>query len=221
MTKNCRECKIDKPLDQYFKVSKNQPTLRGECKDCKNLYAKNLRKTYSQEKLNNLKEKQKIHYNKNKDIILQKGKEYIKSNPNVSKRAELKHRFGITLETFVQMVQEHNNLCAICEEPEIGKHQKGTPRDLSVDHCHSTGKIRGLLCQKCNKGLGYFKDDINFLLNAIEYLKNADQYNNHIQEIDKKNKEENNLLKENYNTYKPFLMEEGIIPQKVNKWKSQ
>ena len=46
---------------------------------------------------------------------------------------------------------------------------------LAIDHCHSTGKIRGLLCDRCNHGLGHFKDDINLLIKAIEYLNTTEK----------------------------------------------
>lgn len=59
-----------------------------------------------------------------------------------------------------------NGKCAICEEPE----SKERWRCLAVDHCHNTGKIRQLLCWKCNSGLGLFNDDKQLLTNAIKYL---------------------------------------------------
>ena len=63
--------------------------------------------------------------------------------------------------------QFQNGCCAICkgEEPSDFKGR------LSIDHDHSSGKIRGLLCMKCNSGLGMFNDDEDILLNAIKYLK--------------------------------------------------
>lgn len=69
---------------------------------------------------------------------------------------------GFTLEKFKAMLDTQNGLCAICS-----KTQK--PR-LCVDHNHSTGVVRGLLCVKCNAGLGIFRDDPALMLRAIEYL---------------------------------------------------
>ena len=63
-------------------------------------------------------------------------------------------------------MSKQNNCCAIC-----GKSQNNENRRFAIDHCHKTGKIRGLLCYTCNNGLGSFKDNVIFLLNAINYLK--------------------------------------------------
>jgi len=65
-------------------------------------------------------------------------------------------------------------VCAICNKPETSKDVRtGAPLNLSVDHCHSSGKVRGLLCGNCNKGIGSLKDDITILKNAIKYLKRS------------------------------------------------
>jgi hypothetical protein len=60
----------------------------------------------------------------------------------------------------------------ICKKEEVHRNNQNTGISrLSVDHCHNTGKIRGILCTKCNTGLGSFKDNIELLMNAIKYLK--------------------------------------------------
>lgn len=92
-----------------------------------------------------------------------------KSHPRVykyhnRKDYDLKRNHGITIEQYNQMFVNQNGLCAICKEHPA----EGTR--LSVDHDHKTGKIRGLLCIRCNAGLGHFKDEISLLLNAIKYL---------------------------------------------------
>jgi len=87
-------------------------------------------------------------------------------NRKMQRARMLRHSFGMTLEHYEAMVKEQNNLCLICEQPEtldLG--------NLAVDHCHSTGRIRGLLCRNCNSGLGYFKDNIRLFERAIAYLK--------------------------------------------------
>lgn len=81
-------------------------------------------------------------------------------------------RFGITKEEFDQMLLEQNGVCAICKKPETRIYFK-TKRiaDLAVDHNHATDDIRGLLCSRCNCGLGMFLDNPDLLLAAIDYLK--------------------------------------------------
>jgi hypothetical protein len=77
-----------------------------------------------------------------------------------------KNRYGITLLQYNEMFDNQNGKCAICDVS-----QEKQSKRLSVDHCHMTGKIRKLLCDGCNKGLGHFKDKPELLLKAIEYLK--------------------------------------------------
>lgn len=77
----------------------------------------------------------------------------------------LKRRYGITSDDYVQMLRKQEGRCAICQSDGCS-----TGRNLAVDHCHTTGKIRGLLCSNCNVGLGKFKDSINIINKAIEYL---------------------------------------------------
>ena len=83
-----------------------------------------------------------------------------------SANTKLKRRFGITLEQFNQMYEKQNGKCLICDATESLLGHR-----LAVDHCHTTGKIRGLLCKSCNVALGGFKDNIENLKRAIEYLK--------------------------------------------------
>jgi hypothetical protein len=72
----------------------------------------------------------------------------------------LKRRYGLTEDDVKQLIAQQGGVCAVCriENPE------------HVDHCHRTGKVRGVLCFNCNGGLGQFKDDIDRLINAIAYL---------------------------------------------------
>jgi len=81
-----------------------------------------------------------------------------------AKRANLKAKYGITYETFLEMHKEQKGLCAICGQEEKAE------RDLAVDHCHTTGRVRALLCTTCNIALGGFKDDPQLLLNARDYI---------------------------------------------------
>lgn len=70
----------------------------------------------------------------------------------------------MTLEEYNSASDRQSGLCLICNKKEEGKR-------LNVDHSHKTGKVRGLLCGPCNRGLGDFKDNTEAMLKAIEYLK--------------------------------------------------
>ncbi len=79
--------------------------------------------------------------------------------------ATLQSDHGISIEQFEQMLEQQNNECSIC-----GKNFTVAVLKPSVDHCHASGRIRGLLCQPCNVGLGWFRDDTEALTKAVEYL---------------------------------------------------
>ena len=84
-------------------------------------------------------------------------------------KAFIKRTYGITYDEYVKLHESQNGKCAICES-EISSSRS---TKLFIDHDHATGVVRGLLCSKCNHGLGLFNDDERFLLNAIKYLKSG------------------------------------------------
>lgn len=86
----------------------------------------------------------------------------------MTKNNSYKRKYGITLEDFNQMLFIQNNCCAICRCEMIGKKQERNAP--VVDHCHNTLEIRAILCNTCNKMIGFAKDDIDTLKNAINYL---------------------------------------------------
>jgi len=78
------------------------------------------------------------------------------------------------IQAYFIMLEKQNNVCKICNKPETFMTSNSTKiRKLSVDHCHKTGKVRGLLCNRCNKGLGQFEDNIDLLEKSLMYLKEA------------------------------------------------
>lgn len=102
----------------------------------------------------------------NRERFNENKKRSAKNNPDTCKGIQLRNKFGITLEQYNFLLEKQNNVCLICGE--LCK----TGKMLAVDHCHNTNKIRGLLCQYCNTGLGQFRDRIDLLNKAIDYLKN-------------------------------------------------
>ena len=98
-------------------------------------------------------------------------KDYFHNNPKAKKkRAEnnRKFKYGISVEEFNQLLIAQNYCCAICDIHLDEQTYNTTPR---VDHCHSSKKVRGLLCGQCNVGLGHFYENENSLFKAIEYLR--------------------------------------------------
>jgi hypothetical protein len=76
----------------------------------------------------------------------------------------LLRKYGISSQEFKDLCLSQNNKCKICGV------NPGNSKKLSVDHCHSTGKIRGLLCQSCNLAIGLMKDDVGRMEAAIRYI---------------------------------------------------
>lgn len=105
---------------------------------------------------------------KNKDIISSKMKLKRKQCPDYVRKHLYQKKYGITIEDYNNLFIKQNGKCAICKSSFTGR---GSPI-FDVDHCHETGIVRGLLCVKCNLGLGSFKDNIDALSEAINYLKN-------------------------------------------------
>jgi hypothetical protein len=93
----------------------------------------------------------------------------IKEEKRKQKEYDLKgsyKKYGLTVEIYNEMFIKQNGSCVLC-----GTHQSALTKNLAVDHCHASSKIRGLLCQNCNLMLGFAKDNIETLEKAIKYLK--------------------------------------------------
>lgn len=77
--------------------------------------------------------------------------------------------YGITADEYRQRAEQQRHVCAICRKPETVE-RDGKVMLLSVDHCHSTGRVRGLLCNNCNRAIGLLKDNVELLRKAVDYL---------------------------------------------------
>jgi hypothetical protein len=111
----------------------------------------------------------RAHYHKNREKRMAQQNAWRAANPErartYNREARLKSSYGLTPERFEALLSSQGSCCAICETDTPGG--RGT---WKVDHCHTSGKVRGLLCNGCNVGLGYFKDDTNALKRATSYL---------------------------------------------------
>ena len=112
-----------------------------------------------------------------KTCSVEKSKERKERDPSIYRRVEwpskLKNIYGITVDDYYRMLENQGGGCAICGTfvPSQRKRKFIKTEMFFVDHCHSTGKVRGLLCAKCNRGLGYFEDNPSRLEMAAVYLK--------------------------------------------------
>lgn len=113
----------------------------------------------------------KDHRKKNKEDYLIKEKKRRLKEGQLRNTKEVCRRLDTTVDEYYRMLEEQNNHCAICEKEETRKSRtNGKICALAIDHCHKTGKIRGLLCHCCNTAIGKFKDDIELMKKAISYL---------------------------------------------------
>jgi hypothetical protein len=95
-----------------------------------------------------------------------KTNQWNKDNFNKKKNGNYLRQYGISLQDYQEMKKAQNNCCATCD-----RNESELKRSLMVDHCHTSGKIRGLLCDECNLSLGKIKDNIQTLEKMILYLK--------------------------------------------------
>jgi len=123
-----------------------------------------------------IKEKQKIradrYYKKNRDIVLKRTKKYYKDNLEKIREYKLKLYYGITLKEYENLLKKQDELCAICKEEERTiDGRTGLIKRLAVDHNHKTGKVRGLLCNRCNRVIGYLGESNDLIEKIEKYLK--------------------------------------------------
>lgn len=97
------------------------------------------------------------------NYLSQKNRELVSPYPS-----KLKSKYKLTEKDFDELLKKCNNACSICKEPfsDTDKNKK-----RCIDHCHLTGKVRGLLCGNCNTGIGMFKDNYDLVTDAANYLK--------------------------------------------------
>lgn len=147
----------------------------------------NYMKTYYQNNIEKWKERQKTKEYKDKknamrrkryaedseyrERIKSQVREYFRRNPDAKLKQHLSEK-GITIKDYNVMLERQRYSCAICGKPadECKRDGKYVHRPLFIDHDHTTGQIRGLLCDNCNFILGHAKDNIHILENAIKYL---------------------------------------------------
>lgn len=144
-------------------------TSDAHCLQCDSNYQKRKRKRRPKA----VSKMRKAYYKKTREHQLQLRKDNYANNEEVrlkKKDKDLRKTYGITLDDYYALAEKQEHACALCFSTETNKRTNF----FDVDHCHETGKVRGLLCTNCNQGLGKFKDDASLLERAIAYLKSND-----------------------------------------------
>ena len=109
-----------------------------------------------------------------KECTIKRTVQYNKDNSSSVRSQYLKRQYGLTFEEFDAMLSSQENACAICGTKQPSKN-RGRTRRFHVDHCHKTGKVRGLLCKSCNIALGEIEDNIHTLKSMIQYLESHEE----------------------------------------------
>lgn len=181
-TKICYKCKKRKPISEFYYNKGRKNNLDDWCKSChrvryKRYYKENREHILMKEKLQRQKftpeEKNKLNaYNrkyyaknriKKREYMNAYARKWRRKHPEKDKLARLKRDYNLTFLDIKKMKVQQDNKCLICDYP--------LPNNFVIDHDHKTGKVRGLLCRRCNTSLGLFRDDPNILKRAINYLK--------------------------------------------------
>jgi hypothetical protein len=154
--RHCTGCDTTKEITEFTKDKYDETGYTYRCKKCRAEVSLKWNKANPEKvKEANLKnrEKRKAFYSSPEGVLS-------------SRRAHLKRMFGLSLEDYDIMSEKQNHQCAICGRPEMNNKNKV----LCVDHNHTTGEIRALLCGLCNSGLGKFLENKQLLMNAIKYI---------------------------------------------------
>jgi len=141
--KTCTICKTEKPLDSFWPDRRRKNGLMARCKSCNTEQARAYRAARP---------------DREKEV-------YARTKTQTRER-HLVRKYGVNLSNYAVMLSAQGGKCAICQSAEEDQF-KGV---FHVDHCHTTGKVRGLLCRGCNHMLGVVGDDPKILLRAVEYL---------------------------------------------------
>lgn len=148
-TKICRKCSIEKPLSDFARCKRATGPVGkgvvGTCKKCFNQYARDTWYPSQGRKFKSV---------------------YYQTHITGIRAYVLRRSYGITPERYDTMLAAQGGHCAICPAKEPG----GRGKFFHVDHDHTTGKVRGLLCHRCNTALGLFQDSPAALKLAIKYL---------------------------------------------------
>jgi hypothetical protein len=149
-SKICADCGKRKLLSEYYKYKSDKPSVYRRCKSCTKVRHAAYQKA-------NPDKRSKYHLDwRNKNIDKARTQ---------SKSSRMKCKYGLTELDYLAMLLKQNHQCAICGTANMGAYGR-----FHIDHCHSTGIVRGLLCHHCNIMLGHAKDDPIRLRAAIRYL---------------------------------------------------
>ena len=154
-TKVCAKCKTRKPASRFSQDKARTDGLYSYCKECKAA----MTRSYNEKNREDVRGRQRA---RNKTP---QGRRATRSN-------NLKAKFGISVQEFDQRFRAQDRCCAICK-----RRRKTKEKSFALDHNHSTGSLRGILCHSCNRALGLADENTRLLRAAIKYLERHSQGN--------------------------------------------
>lgn len=165
--KKCSTCKLDLPRESFSIRRKSPDGLNLVCKTCANAYRKAWYKANRQHAIN----KAAAWRLENRERYRDWQKQYTKRTETQRRKRSLAENYGISPDDYEAILASQGHKCACCQCSSPG----GRSSHFHVDHDHITGTVRGLLCTRCNLGIGKLGDDICSLLDAVNYLYRAQQ----------------------------------------------
>jgi membrane-bound lytic murein transglycosylase len=178
ISKICFKCKQAKELSAFSMHSKTATHRSSYCRSCANEKTRawrsnnpersstTKRKYYEKNKLK-ISERAKNWAKNNRERLNANKRRYYRDDPLRSRNSTLKMKYGISQQQYNDLLVYQNSNCAIC-----GINQSDLKKPLYVDHCHKRiNFVRGLLCQKCNTGIGHLGDSVEIIEKALIYLK--------------------------------------------------
>ena len=141
--RRCKTCEKLKCIDSFYRDRRSKNTIKTECKIC---YGRRVR----------------AYKEAHKDEVTAGAAWYYKKSGQRHRRHHLKKLYGLTESQYTEMKERQNGACAICGII--------SQKPLHIDHNHTTGKVRALLCTQCNSMLGYARDSVEMLRKGVEYL---------------------------------------------------
>lgn len=151
--KICTRCSEQKSLEEFGRAKGYKDGIRSECKKCYKARVSEWRKKNP--------EKWQSQWNRNNKARKERGYNWHLNNRERARSKHLKRAYGLTLEDYERMYQEQSGKCAACQE---------SHETLDVDHCHETGRVRALLCNRCNRALGMANDNPELIKKLLVYI---------------------------------------------------
>ena len=157
----CNRCKADKPTSEFY-VSTRTPT--GFTRRCKKCYCEVAMQTDKARKARETPEEREARLERQRVRVRRYRERHLEKIQANARAHHIRKHYGLTLADEAMYVSVQRGSCAICRKALT------TEARRVVDHCHKSGKVRGVLCNSCNTGLGAFKDDVRVLMRAVAYL---------------------------------------------------